>query len=456
MTKELTFFQKVLRLPFWPFRHWRISIPVSLILFAACIVYLNAQKKQRREVIEAANFATTFEEMNLAQFSPEMNAAPIYLELASGVVYPNVSEKQFGDIRKRFKNELREKHQAGFTSEADDYSMPLSEEERGMIEQFLEDNGSLFERFEDALTLQGCQFGDYAQHADMLTAPEVSPNGLSAVRQLARFASLKSMWALSEGDMEEAIRWNVAGLKVANQLVNDPLLIAGLVRAAVTGIMVADIPLLVSAEGTGAEIWKPLVEQLIPLSDRSNSSIFIKGEMCFMIGYTNAMAPQRNFLTNALFTGPQQAYIADVIIPLMQAMDDPQIWFYEYYKNLERDLENRRRAFLPGHVLMQTLAPALVRSNEAFDRQHARAQQGLISIGLQRYRSRNGGYPDQLESLVPDFLETVPDDPFSNLPYVYRKSGDGYTLYSFGQDGDDDGGSATESREGDLVWKVGN
>jgi hypothetical protein len=50
-----------------------------------------------------------------------------------------------------------------------------------------------------------------------------------------------------------------------------------------------------------------------------------------------------------------------------------------------------------------------------------------IIDALARYHDATGTYPDTLESLVPDYLEAVPET-YDNLPLVYEQTGTGYTL----------------------------
>jgi len=45
---------------------------------------------------------------------------------------------------------------------------------------------------------------------------------------------------------------------------------------------------------------------------------------------------------------------------------------------------------------------------------------------------------------VPKYLPAVPDDPFDNGAMKYRQTDAGYTIYSVGPDGDDDGGKRME------------
>ncbi len=61
-------------------------------------------------------------------------------------------------------------------------------------------------------------------------------------------------------------------------------------------------------------------------------------------------------------------------------------------------------------------------------------------LAIRWYESQFGEFPAQLQDLVPEFLASVPIDPFVNRPLVYRREGDGFVLYGVGIDGVDDGG----------------
>ena len=65
-----------------------------------------------------------------------------------------------------------------------------------------------------------------------------------------------------------------------------------------------------------------------------------------------------------------------------------------------------------------------------------------LELALQEYRKKAGRYPDRLEALAPAVLAAVPRDPFTGNPFVYRRTGARYLLYSVGPDLRDDGGRA--------------
>ena len=63
-------------------------------------------------------------------------------------------------------------------------------------------------------------------------------------------------------------------------------------------------------------------------------------------------------------------------------------------------------------------------------------------LALKLFRLEKGVYPDRLDELVPKFLDSVPIDPFSDKPMIYRAQTNSYLLHSIGPDRKDDGGVA--------------
>ena len=87
-----------------------------------------------------------------------------------------------------------------------------------------------------------------------------------------------------------------------------------------------------------------------------------------------------------------------------------------------------------------------------------------IACALERYHLANGQYPDTLDALVPQFMETLPHDIIGGQPLRYRRTDDGkFILYSIGWNETDDGGQQKSHRgypytddysKGDWVWPV--
>ncbi|MHC4443204.1 MAG: hypothetical protein ACYTF1_08570 [Planctomycetota bacterium] len=75
----------------------------------------------------------------------------------------------------------------------------------------------------------------------------------------------------------------------------------------------------------------------------------------------------------------------------------------------------------------------------------------LIALALAAYHREHSRYPNSLVQLVPQYISSLPDDPFVNKPFCYRLDDrDGYVLYSVGEDCVDDGGRLRDSN-GKLI-----
>jgi len=90
-------------------------------------------------------------------------------------------------------------------------------------------------------------------------------------------------------------------------------------------------------------------------------------------------------------------------------------------------------------------------AEQADSRRSAMLKLLICELALAQYAADHGAPPAQLAELAPNYLPKVPDDPFSELPMVYRTEPAGYVLYSVGQNGADDGGQRSRSiTDGDL------
>ncbi len=83
----------------------------------------------------------------------------------------------------------------------------------------------------------------------------------------------------------------------------------------------------------------------------------------------------------------------------------------------------------------------------------------LLELALHAYRAKHAEFPRHLSELVPDFIPRVFEDPFSRKeePFIYGRSDDGYTIYSLGQNRQDDGGvGQDETANGFTDWNTGD
>jgi len=93
-----------------------------------------------------------------------------------------------------------------------------------------------------------------------------------------------------------------------------------------------------------------------------------------------------------------------------------------------------------GDLLLALLMPALGAAASAQERAEMRLQVTRVALALAAYHAERGTFPARLADLAPKHLAKVPRDCFADAELVYRRTDDGYLLYSLGPNGEDDGG----------------
>lgn len=96
----------------------------------------------------------------------------------------------------------------------------------------------------------------------------------------------------------------------------------------------------------------------------------------------------------------------------------------------------RNRLYVYSGLLLPTFAKVVNRDATV----QANLRLASTALAIERFRRTHGELPKKLEELVPDYLATVPNDPFDGAALRYLPRETGYTIYSIGDDLKDDGG----------------
>jgi cbb3-type cytochrome oxidase subunit 3 len=97
------------------------------------------------------------------------------------------------------------------------------------------------------------------------------------------------------------------------------------------------------------------------------------------------------------------------------------------------------------------LMPAFKTANVVFARSRADADALITTIAVLRHKKEKGVYPENLQQLLEaGYIKELPPDPFSYKPLVYKKTDDGFTLYSIGKNFIDDGGQVARDEKGKV------
>jgi hypothetical protein len=127
----------------------------------------------------------------------------------------------------------------------------------------------------------------------------------------------------------------------------------------------------------------------------------------------------------------------------------------------ELDVMNGRRIFSPYNVFAEMLVPNFAKGFQTLGHNQTLVNEAQIACALERFRLARGVYPESLEDLSPQFIETFPHDLIGGQPLHYRRTNEEkFLLYSVGWNEKDDGGQSVfkvdgsiAGEKGDWVWK---
>ncbi len=143
-----------------------------------------------------------------------------------------------------------------------------------------------------------------------------------------------------------------------------------------------------------------------------------------------------------------RAWAADRMARLIEQADLPptQSSYAELADRMEADIRDRG----------DPIAGQVLHAYRGLPRKHWQVRAAVDAASLvaclEAHRIDHGAYPARLEGLVPDYIGTLLEDPWSAEPLRYRLEGDGYTLYSVGPNGVDDGG--IRGGKGETFWQA--
>ena len=308
---------------------------------------------------------------------------------------------------------------------------PLPEAVAQATEQFLTDNQTCLKLLREAGAIKHCRYDwDYAQNMPHLTS----------IKQCTQLLGCAIVVRGYEGDMSAVLDYFADGRRLADSLENEPGLICHLVRVACTALNGVALERTLSVasftDDQLVELDRLLAETVATLDLRRT----LIGERCFMIEYTRDPSLLGQGRAR-LWTIPglakfDLADVLDYMADCIEACELPRTERPARLRQINDALDDL--SFL--HVGVKALAPALGRVG-ALD---VRCQGGMdlarTALAIERCRLATGSIPPDLESLVPDYLDHVPIDPYDGRPIRYQPTASGYRLYNIAEDGQDHGG----------------
>ncbi len=336
-------------------------------------------------------------------------------------------------------------------AEVPDWPAPWPNEMNEKVDEFLTLQEALLAKLDVTADMPRGSFGrDYSGDPMLVLLPD-----LSDVRTAAKIIVLAAERDARQGNMERAAQRLITALNIGHSLEDDPFIISMLAVAAVNALTVEAMEYIL----TQHRFDGPTLERLQrAYADREAVNLIargLSGERVAQLAYydyvrrygiqTLSSAPPGASSSPKVFdwalaglVDMNEAKTLELITPLVEAADS-----YADAIGAAKKMEAVKTGISTSDVryhFARILMPSLYRACELSARCAAIMRCTVTALAMERYRLAHGAWPESLDDLVPEYLDSVPIDPFDEKPMRYATK-DGYVvIYSVGEHGVDDGG----------------
>ncbi|MGP1346441.1 MAG: hypothetical protein ACTS3F_07220 [Phycisphaerales bacterium] len=239
-----------------------------------------------------------------------------------------------------------------------------------------------------------------------------------------------------------------------------PILIGGLVRAALESLAVDRVLDAATNNAIGSEEARAMIAEFLKHRDlRPETAWYFEGERLGSLDIIDAEYTKRpgamrlNTITTAPVIGVSHGRMYEIIdefygLMIQQAGQPPAL---RDPTAIDPDAFIRN-VDLRARPLLGALLPAFSRALQNFDLIEADLAGATTALAIAAYMDdHDGAPPPSLQSLVPDYLPDLPADPFAErpaTPLVYKTTDDGQVLlYSLGPNLTDEGAQSQDPDE---------
>jgi hypothetical protein len=279
---------------------------------------------------------------------------------------------------------------------------------------------------------------------------------LGYARNMARLNAARAHVALEEGRVDEAIGALEVGFALARMEATQPFLIDHLVGVAIHALMLERVRALLATHPDSATLDK-LSEMMDRQAVPRDFAAMLEGDRLATLNTAGWVFMDTSrvrwgrFGRSPLFDwGRGEGVFDGRLGTWVQTRDAINGRFAVFAERLALPPHERPDAGAEepsGLRVADLLIPALAKAERSFDFILVDEVGVRAMIALEKHRAERGAYPEKLDELVPEFLRSLPIDPWSGRPLGYRSLADGetvggfgYVLYSVGGDGVDHGG----------------
>jgi hypothetical protein len=439
-----------------------VVLPIVLLAMVWGTMRARTSARLRRAIAEAESIDTgRWRQADLwkarAAVPDDQNSAPVIShvvrELPAGwFATPGQRAEEAPAWRLKLLEELRKRPP----------TEPLTQEERSRLRA---DLAALGPPLDEARTLADRPRGRFNVTLAPVAFATLLPH-LESVRLVDWLLTLDAGQRAADHDIDGALRDIRAMVNTGRAIGDEPIAVSQQVRMAVIGDALSTLE-RVLAQGEGAESELKALQDLLALEARDPVLLWAaQGERAStfetMMNMANGTISFNQMM--GLATGTRANYW----------LSPPRL-LYEHNAGVTLDLMNDAvriarqpvREQIPlwvawegrvGSERMSMLGPLISSisllmmpsmrhiANRALDHT-AELACAQVVLAAERFRLARGDWPKSVAELVPDYLDAPPEDPFGP-GLILKRDEDGLIVYSFGGDGEDNGGQNIRWRPG--------
>lgn len=307
----------------------------------------------------------------------------------------------------------------------------------------LERQSALLKLAEKAAALPG-----YSMERDWSKGLSTPFPEYAVARQMARLLTVRALLASEAGKPLEALADIEHATQIGRHIGSEPTLIAMLVHIACASLTDRSFIKILQRHGEKAGVLSAAHKVNLAFGPAPDLRFSFRSELPSQIMGVANMRQGKPFLADDEKPDDGSKEMIAIVKNSPQIATDWEtstVWYWRrVYQELTRNepltLAARMEALLAplakrhsrSDYFVLILAPVM--SQAAVKVQHWNAQKVLreAMLSLLEARLKTGAFPEK---------PTLPGDPFDDEPLRYRREGKGFTLYSLGENGKDNGGS---------------
>ena len=383
-------------------RKWgcvRILLSAVLLFLTACFVALlvfQNRLRQQEARLQMQGLPTSGAQLKAPQIPEADNGAMIYLAAASELPAPARKKDSETTL-------LDPCPEAG---EAPEYG--VSEAELQQLRDTVASQAAALARALEAQAKEVAYFG--TANAD----PKKAIDTIEQVRALSRAMCDKALLAAIEGNKEEAYRWTIANLRLANDLRDGGTLTQFMGRVAVarTGLQALRQTLL--RVGGPGEQGAALSNELHQLYDREALAETLRGELAYGLDAMRSQGINSYFLPMFRYDYTESL---TALIDAAAESDDA------LRAAALAELSESSNSYMPWKIYSRLLVPAIERTIEQMDDLREEVAGAELSVAIAQHHDAHGAYPASLEEV------SFSEEAATLLPgFHYELEGEGWRM----------------------------